>query len=207
MLWHGVTNGQDAGQRWQTWSLLCTATCSTGVKSSGQRFLHWYRLLEDQQAEEVFLNLSAMLSALLGDEVEARTVVLRVLWRRSLSGDLCTSQGFVGELQSPSAVSGWRCIPQHTNLFFLGIFYFLRHIQLVHTLVLKLLAYSLGAELSSNGLLPAGACMARRLLNSQERFGTQVLPAVPHHQVIGDVMRGPEQSLQSRCCDWGRSRG
>ena len=60
-----------------------------------------------------------------------------------------------------------------------------------------MLAYSLGVELSRNGLLPAGACMGRRLLNSQERFRTQVFPAVPHCQVIRDGMRGPEQNLQT----------
>lgn len=114
-----------------------------------------------------------------------------------LSGDLCTSRGFAGKLQSSSAVSGWRYIPQHTNLFFLVVFHFLSHIQLVHTLGLKLLAYSLGAVLSRNGLLPAGACMGRRMLNSQERFGTQVLPAVPHHQAMGNGMRSPEQNLQT----------
>lgn len=113
-----------------------------------------------------------------------------------LSRDLCTAQGFAGELQSSLAVSGRRCIPQHTDLFFLVIFHFLSHIQLVHTLGLNLLAYSLGAELSRNGLLPAGARMGRRLLNSQERFGTQVLPAVPH-QAMGDGMRGPEQNVQT----------
>lgn len=138
--------------------------------------------------------MGAMVSALLGDEREAETLAQGVLM---LSGDPCASQGFAGELQSSLAVSGWRYIPQRKNLFFLVIFHFLSHIQLVHTLGLKLLAYSLGAELSRSGLLPAGACMGRRLLNSQERFGTQVLPAVPHHQVIGDGVRGPEQNLQT----------
>lgn len=52
------------------------------------------------------------------------------------------------------------------RLVFLIIFDFLSYIQLVHTLGLKLLAHSLGAELSRNGLLPAGACMGRRLLTS-----------------------------------------
>lgn len=85
-------------------------------------------------------------------------------------------------------------IPQHTSLFFLVIFHFLSHFQLVHTLDLKLLVYRLCAELSRNGLLPAGVCVGRRLLNSQEMFGTQVLPAIPQHQVIGDETRDMEHN-------------
>jgi len=50
------------------------------VKSSGQRRLfHGYTLLGDHQAEEVFLNVDVMLSALLEDELEARTLALGVL--------------------------------------------------------------------------------------------------------------------------------
>lgn len=138
--------------------------------------------------------MGAVLSALLGDELEAGTLALRVLWCYQ---GICASRGFAGELQSSPTASCWRYIPQHTNLFFLVIFHFLSHIQLVDAPGLKLLAHSLGAELSKSELLPAGACMGRRLLDSQERFGTQVLPAVPHHQAIRDGMRWPEQNLQT----------
>lgn len=130
---------------------------------------------------------------LLADGLEAGTLALGCLnVTRSvpLSG-LCRK---ISELFSCFRLE---IIPQHTSLFFLVIFHFLSHFQLVHTLDLKLLVYSLGAELSRNGLLPAGVCMGRRLLNSQEMFGTRVLPAIPQHQVIWDGMRGTEQNWQT----------
>lgn len=92
-------------------------------------------------------------------------------WDASMLSDLCPFQGFAGKMQSSSAFR-LEIIPQHTSLFFLVIFHFLSHFQLVYTLDLKLLVYSLGAELSRNGLLPAGVCVGRRLLHSQEMFGT-----------------------------------
>lgn len=177
------------GQRcWQPCSLLCTAPCSTGVKSRGQsRFFHWQRLLEDQQSEEVFCHICWQMSWrqglwLLGCLNVIRSVPLSGLCRRTAKLFSC----FRLEI-----------IPQHTRLFFLVIFHFLSHFQLVHTLDLKLLVYSLGVELSRNGLLPAGVCVGRTLLNSQEMFGTQVLPATPQHQVIWDGMRGTDQNWQT----------